>query len=76
MHDVKLFTPSTAAQFLGVSRRSVYVWMAQGRLPYLVTPSGRRKIAAADLLRPASPTPLPGANEAYERLRDRLRAEP
>ena len=40
-----------AASALRVSRRTVYNWMESGALPFLLLPSGARRIRPADLLR-------------------------
>ena len=44
----------SACSTLGVSRRTVYHWLADGKLPFQRTPGGSIRIKASDLLRPGS----------------------
>ena len=39
-----------AAEWLGVSRRTLYEWMKHQKIPYRVTPSGRRRFLPEDLI--------------------------
>lgn len=51
-----------AAAVLGMSRRAIYTWMHAGKLKYVVTPGGRRRIRRADLTRrPQAPSTRGGA---------------
>lgn len=45
-----LLSVKQAAEWLGVSRRSLYEWMKRGKIPYRMTPSGRRRFLPEDLL--------------------------
>ena len=52
-------TPAQVAALLGVTDETVRRWAKAGRIPSMVTPSGRLRIpadAVADMLRPAAPT--------------------
>lgn len=45
--DKDYFTPGEIAKFFGVTSRTVGNWCASGRLPYIKTPSGHRRIPAS-----------------------------
>ena len=42
-------TVNQAAKAIGLGRRTIYRLMALGRLPYHLTPTGRRRVRRADL---------------------------
>lgn len=44
-----LVTIQKACELAAVSRRTLYNWMNSGRLPYIRTVGGARRIKAADL---------------------------
>jgi len=51
-------TSKEAAAYLKVTRRTLYRWMEEGRLPFFVMASGRRRVRKEDLdalLKPGEP---------------------
>lgn len=46
---MELLTVTQACRFIGVSRRTLYNWMNDGRLPYVRTVSGMRRVNKEDL---------------------------
>jgi len=42
-------TTKEAAAYLKVTRRTLYRWMEEGRLPFFVMTSGRRRVRKEDL---------------------------
>lgn len=44
------FTPSEIRKLLGVSRNTVYYWLAEGKLPYQPSFFGGRAVFRADLV--------------------------
>lgn len=60
------YTPGEIAKFFGVTSRTVGNWCASGRLPFITTPSGHRRIPASA---------VKGGREAisrWEALQERL----
>lgn len=52
-------TINDVCEILGVSRRTVYNWMAKGQLKFVRTPGGSRRIYADLLYRLPQPVFLP-----------------
>ncbi len=55
--DHQVFTVDEAAEYLRVSRPTVYRWMRDGDLPFYVLPKGGRRLKKEDLdklLKPGS----------------------
>jgi excisionase family DNA binding protein len=50
--DRRTVSITQAAELVGVSRRTIYNWMAAGRLEYCRTAGGAVRIAADSLWRP------------------------
>lgn len=58
MMDQDVFTVDEAAEFLRVSRPTIYRWMREGLLHYYMLPGASRRIKREDLerlLKPGSP---------------------
>lgn len=49
----ELWTVNETCQRLSVSRRTIYNWMEDGRLEYVLLPSNRRLIKSASAVRPS-----------------------
>jgi excisionase family DNA binding protein len=47
----KVLTVAEAAKYCGVSRASIYRWMSQNRVLWLITAAGRRRIYRDSLIR-------------------------
>jgi predicted site-specific integrase-resolvase len=43
-----------AAKVVKVNRRTVFNWMANGKVEYVVLPSGARRILASSLIKPGN----------------------
>ena len=47
----KVLTVAEAAEYCGVSRATIYRWMSQNRVLWLITATGRRRIYRDSLIR-------------------------
>jgi len=61
--DRKTLSITKAAELVGVSRRTIYNWMAAGRVEYCRTAGGAVRIVVDSLWRPAA-RPMPAATTA------------
>lgn len=57
-----LLWPGEAAHLLGVNRATLQRWARDGRVPVVLTPGGRRRYRASDLLPLLTPIPEDGAS--------------
>lgn len=53
--DGKTVNIKQACELCGVTRRTIYNWMARGQVSYILTASGRRRIYADTLWRRGGP---------------------
>jgi len=58
--DAELDTPVAAANRLGVSRRTIYYWMAAGRVRVRYAPNGNALVEVASLITQKTPLPAGG----------------
>lgn len=49
--DRELVTVAQAAKRIKVSKRTLWNWMHQGRIPFVLTPGGRRRLYMDTLIR-------------------------
>ncbi len=64
--DQDVFTVDEAAEYLRVSRPTVYRWMRDGQLPFYVLPKGGRRLKKQDLeqlLKPGAVEDLAGDDD-------------
>lgn len=52
----KVLTITQAADYAGVSRRTIYNWIIFAKLPTYKTPSGKLRIRVSDLIQPTRAT--------------------
>jgi excisionase family DNA binding protein len=55
--DAELITIKEACEFLGISRRSLYMWMDSGKVKFVRTAGGSRRIIASSLIQEGN-TPI------------------
>lgn len=53
--DIEYLTIRQAAAYIGVSRRTLYLWIKQGKVEFIRIPSGSIRVVRASLIRPATP---------------------
>lgn len=46
----KFYTPEEIAEMFGVTKKTVYDWMREGRLPYIQVGEKTRRISHSDLM--------------------------
>ena len=59
MHDRKTVSIPRACELVGVSRRTIYNWIADGKVQYVRTAGGSVRIFADTLWREPDATPTP-----------------
>lgn len=48
--NARLYTIENAARVIGVSKRTMYLWIQQGKVEIRLTAGGRKRVVAASLI--------------------------